>query len=189
MAKKTSSKSMKTTTRVRKPNGAAKKETEPAAAKPQKDEEKKVAAKPEAVVATEKSQAAKEPRTRDPRLPPAGTTLKKVDGHGAVRCQCEIKDDGVHYGDKVYRSLSAAAMAAAKDLGLGGSQNGYLFWGIVKQPRRMGDPLVALDRAWQRYHGRARSIIQGATDDNRDKVRAAIEKQAKEIGSIVASVA
>jgi hypothetical protein len=128
-------------------------------------------------------------KERDQRLPPAVTTLKKVDRNGAIRCECKVEGDGIHYGGKVYRSLSAAAMAAAKDLGLGGSQNGYLFWGLVRQPRRVGDPLVALDRAWRRYHGRATSIIEGVTDENRDKVRVAIEKQAKEIGNIVASVA
>lgn len=41
-----------------------------------------------------------------------------VDRHGSVRCECTVEDGGVRYAGKVYRSLSAAAMAAAKDLGL-----------------------------------------------------------------------
>ena len=58
------------------------------------------------------------PPTPDPRLPAAGTVLQKRDRHGAVRCECTIEEGGIRYAGKVYRSLSAAAMAAAKDLGL-----------------------------------------------------------------------
>ncbi len=50
--------------------------------------------------------------------------------------------------------------------------------------------MAALERAWERYHGRAAALVQaGLTDENREAVRAAIEKQAKEIGGIAASVA
>jgi hypothetical protein len=52
------------------------------------------------------------------RLPPVGTVIKKVDRYGTVRCQCTITEDGVRYKGLNYRSLSGAAMAAAKDLGL-----------------------------------------------------------------------
>lgn len=53
-----------------------------------------------------------------PRLPAAGTVLQKRDGHGAVRCECTIEEGVIRYAGNVYRSLSAAAMAAAKDPGL-----------------------------------------------------------------------
>ena len=58
------------------------------------------------------------PTTPDPRLPAPGTVLQKKDSHGAVRCECTSEDGGIRYADKVYRSLSSAAMVAAKDLGL-----------------------------------------------------------------------
>ena len=129
-------------------------------------------------------------RVRDPRLPPPGTVLQKKDRHGNLRCEATVEEGGIRYNGNLHRSLSAAAMAAAKDLGLGGSQNGFLFWGVVKQERRAADPVAALERAWERYHGRAAALVQaGLTDENREAVRAAIEKQAKEIGGIAASVA
>ena len=58
------------------------------------------------------------PTTPDPRLPAPGTVLEKRDRHGAVRCECTVEEGGIRYAGKVYRSLSSAAMAAAKDLGL-----------------------------------------------------------------------
>lgn len=128
---------------------------------------------------------------RDPRLPAPGTVLPKKDRHGAVRCECIVEEGGIRYAGKVYRSLSAAAMAAAKDLGLANkTQNGWNFWGLTKPARHAGDPLVALDHAWERYRGRAAALVEaGLTDENRAAVRAAIEKQAKEIGTIAANVA
>ena len=129
-------------------------------------------------------------RARDPRLPPTGTILQKKDRHGAVRCECTVTEDGVLYAGKTYRSISAAAMAAAKDLGLGGSQNGFLFWGVMKQERRAADPVAALERAWERYHGRAAALVkEGVTDENRSKVVAAIRKHAQVIEALREKVA
>ena len=66
---------------------------------------------------------------------------------------------------KVYRSLSSAALAAAKDLGLNNkTQNGFTFWGLSKPPRRPSDPLVALDRAWERYHGNVDALVPTVPD-------------------------
>jgi uncharacterized membrane protein len=58
------------------------------------------------------------PHAPDARLPAPGTLLQKRDRHGAVRCECTVEADGIRYAGKIYKSLSAAAMAAAKDLGL-----------------------------------------------------------------------
>jgi len=131
------------------------------------------------------------PPTPDPRLPAAGTVLQKRDRHGAVRCECTIEEGGVRYAGKVYHSLSAAAMAAAKDLGLNNkTQNGFTFWGLSKPPRRTSDPLVALDRAWERYHGNVEALVKdGVTDENRSKVVAAIRKHAQVIESLREKVA
>ena len=130
------------------------------------------------------------PRERDARLPPAGTVLQKRDRHGGVRCECTVAEDGIHYAGKVFRSLSGAAMAAAKDLGLTNkTQNGWVFWGITKPPRPAGDSLDALGRAWERYRERAAAAVEGATDETRDRVRDAIEKHADAIAALGKKVA
>jgi hypothetical protein len=58
------------------------------------------------------------PVALDSRLPAPGTVLQKLDRHGAVRCECTIEEGGIRYAGTLYRSISAAAMAAAKHLGL-----------------------------------------------------------------------
>jgi hypothetical protein len=130
--------------------------------------------------------AAVTPTTPDPRLPVPGTVLQKRDRHGAIRCECTVEDGGIRYAGKVYRSVSSAAMAAAKDLGLTNkTQNGFAFWGLSKPPRRPSDPLVALDRAWERYHGNVQALVkEGLTDDNRRSVLAALQKHQAEIETL-----
>ncbi|MCY7379195.1 MAG: hypothetical protein LH467_07660 [Gemmatimonadaceae bacterium] len=62
------------------------------------------------------------------------------------------------------------------------AQNGFTFWGLGKPPRRPGDPLVALDRACEGYHGNVEALVKdGVTDENRSKVVAAIRKHAQVI--------
>ncbi len=131
------------------------------------------------------------PLTRDPRLPAPGTLLQKRDRHGAVRCECTVEKDGVRYAGKIYKSLSAAAMAAAKDLGLTNkTQNGFVFWGLSKPPRQPADPLVALERAWERYHGNVVALVKdGVTDENRSKVLTTIKKHVQTIDSLREKVA
>jgi hypothetical protein len=73
-----------------------------------------------------------QPRERDPRLPPPGTVLQRCDRHGNVRCECTVEQDGIRYAGKLYKSLSAAAIAATKDMGLKSkTQNGRTFWGVA----------------------------------------------------------
>lgn len=75
------------------------------------------------------SQATKE---RDPRLPPVGTVIVKKDHQGTERVRCTMVEGGVEYAGTTYKSISAAAMAAAKTLGLTSkTQNGYAFWGLT----------------------------------------------------------
>jgi hypothetical protein len=116
----------------------------------------------------------------DPRLPAPGTTIEKRDRNGAVRCKCTVEEGGIRYSGKAYTSLSGAAMAAAKDLNLKNkTQNGFIFWGLIKPPRPASDPLVALERAWERYRDRVQAVVKEAvTEENRDKVSAALGKQA-----------
>ncbi len=37
------------------------------------------------------------PAERDPRLPPVGTVIKKLDRHGAVRCEVKVVEGGFEY--------------------------------------------------------------------------------------------
>src|ERR1700722_3634338 len=108
------------------------------------------------------------PSIADVRLPPPGTLLQKLDRHGAVRCECTIGEDGIHYAGQTYRSLSAAAMAAAKALGLAN-----------KPSRPPKDPLQALERVWERYQGQVETIAKSAPDESRSLIATAIGKHSK----------
>jgi hypothetical protein len=131
------------------------------------------------------------PRERDPRLPPAGTVLQKRDRQGNVRCECSVEEGGIRYNGTIYRSLSAAAMAAAKDLGLTNrTANGFTFWGLSKPPRPPADALAALERAGERYRGSAEVLVKdGVTNENRSKVLAALTKHAEVIEALREKVA
>jgi hypothetical protein len=167
----------------------------------------------EAAVATEKPVAAMEPAPsgsidagpaptsgskeshplgRDPRLPPAGTVLQRRDRHGNVRCECTVEQDGIRYAGKLYKSLSAAAIAATKDMGLKSkTQNGHTFWGVAKPARPVRDTLESLERAWERYRERAEAaaVQSGADDGERARVRQAIEKHTEMLSGLRARVA
>ena len=122
---------------------------------------------------------------RDPRMPGPGTLLQKRDRHGAVRCECTVEEGGIRYRDKLYRSLSAAAMAAASDLGLNHkTQNGFSFWQLTKSPRLRRDPLATLAPAWERYHRNLQAVVDDVTDEDRSKVAATIARHALTIGSL-----
>jgi hypothetical protein len=60
---------------------------------------------------------------RDARLPAVGTTLVKRDRAGCARCECMIEEGGIRYKGMLHRSLSAAASAAAADIGVKGRVN------------------------------------------------------------------
>ena len=122
------------------------------------------------------------PRERDPRLPPPGTVLKKLSRAGAVRCECKVTETGFIYKGETFRSLSAAAMAAAKDLGVAGAQNGYVFWSLVKPAPRVTDPVEALQAAWIRYHERVKAIAGGELEAPiKMKISNALDRQGREI--------
>jgi hypothetical protein len=140
-------------------------------------------------------QSATEPRARsaeaagaESRLPPVGTVIKKLDRHGAVRCQCTVDEAGIRYKGRVFRSLSGAAMAAATDLGLTNkTQNGFTFWGLTKPGRKLADPEAALNKAWGRFHGMA--VAQGATDETRPQVRTALRAHGQALETLLGQVA
>jgi hypothetical protein len=131
------------------------------------------------------------PRESDARLPPPGTVLRKLARDGSVRCECTVEEaGGIRYKDTLYRSLSAAAMAAAKDLGLTNkTQNGWVFWGVTKAARPAGDPLEALGRAWERYRERATSVVGSVKDDDRARVLELIDQHVEVIKELRGRVA
>jgi hypothetical protein len=147
------------------------------------------AASPQPKTAAKATKAA--PRARDSRLPAPGTVLQKKDRQGEVRCECTVEAEGIRYQGTLYRSLSAAAMAASKDMGLGGrAQNGYLFWNIIRQPAREKDPVAALERAWERYESRAKVIVAaGLSDETKAKVLSTVRKHVAALESLQGQVA
>ena len=88
-----------------------------------------------------------------------GAVLKKLDRTGAVRCECTVEPDGFRYDGKLYSSLSSAAAAAAKTIGLSGTSfNGWVFWQVAQPGGR--DPLHRLDGLWQRYTLAATALLK-----------------------------
>jgi hypothetical protein len=68
---------------------------------------------------------------RDPRLPKAGTVLRKV--HGGQEHAVTVLDDGFEYGGATYKTLSAVARAIT-----GSGWNGFLFFGLTSRARKGG---------------------------------------------------
>ena len=60
----------------------------------------------------EKAVRKEQPVATGPQVP-VGTKLQKLDRQGEVRCECTVEEGGFRYGKTVFRSLSAAAAAAA----------------------------------------------------------------------------
>jgi hypothetical protein len=114
--------------------------------------------------------------SRDPRLPAPGTVLSKRDRNGHVRCECTIERDGVTYDSTKHRSLTAAAMAAAHDLGIKGAQNGYVFWGLAKPARASADVLGRLETYFTRYEASARSALATPPKGEATAVRDVLER-------------
>ena len=90
------------------------------------------------------------PRERDPRLPAAGTTLKREYKGREIRVH--VLEDGFRCDGKEYRSLSALATELC-----GNSANGFLWFGLTPRPapkpkqekpaKGKGKPAAAKDAA------------------------------------------
>lgn len=72
-------------------------------------------------------------KPRDPRLPPAGTTLTRI--FRGVEYRVDVLENGFEHGGKVYPSISRLATAIT-----GVSCNGYAFFHLTKQPRNRKTP-------------------------------------------------
>lgn len=114
--------------------------------------------------------------------------LIKKDRKGNERARCTIVDDGVEYHGTTYRSISAAAMAAAKDLGLASkTQDGYAFFGLKKGALRAAkkDAVGSLEKVWERYRERVAVAAQIADDGERARVREAVHQHATALLALV----
>ena len=145
---------------------------------------------------TDVTPAPKKPRAQLDRLPPVGTIIQKADRHGAVRCECEVIDGGVRYAGKNYTSISAAANAAAVDLGLTCTTlNGFLWWGLDQAPRapRVTDPTLVrtrLQAAIDALHARGTAAIELVADEEqRQKYNRSLDIACAEAGRLLAIVA
>ncbi|MCW8139043.1 MAG: DUF2924 domain-containing protein [Planctomycetota bacterium] len=109
---------------------------------------------------------------------PLGTVLRRVDRNGNVRCECVAVEGGFRFEGTVYKSLSAAALAAAKSLGLNSpSVNGPLFWGVSKPARAAANPLASLERVWGRYSAALERSLERR--EHREAVLAGMERHVR----------
>jgi hypothetical protein len=103
----------------------------------------------------------------------------KSDRAGKERVRCTVVEGGIQYGDKVFKSLSAAAIAAARDLGLTTKQlNGWAWWGLSKPAARptkaKGLDLDGIARVWTRYRERVEAALKVASADEKAQLHLAL---------------
>jgi hypothetical protein len=125
---------------------------------------------------------------RDPRLPTVGTVLRKLDRHNAVRCECKVVEGGFEYKGELFKSLSGAACAAAKDLRISGAQNGFVFWGIVRADPKAKNPVQAIEKVWERYNARVKAIAGAELDaGTRRQIAELLEEHRTKIAEVSGS--
>lgn len=111
-------------------------------------------------------------------LPPVGTVIQKRDRKGILRCECKVVDGGIEYQGTTYKSLSSAALAASKDLGLGASTlDGWSWWGLKTRPAvatAKKDVVASLERAFAKYVEKADAMVKATTGDDARKVLGAL---------------
>ena len=160
------------------------------AATPAKAKAKKPA---KAAKPTKAAKPAKAPRASPPVdggtsgrvLPKIGTVIEKRDRSGAVRCKCEVIDGGIRYKGKTYGSLSAAAMAAAGDLGLKAEAlNGWVWWGL-QAAQSAKDPVEAVQSVSARFIERAKALLTSANDDDRAALVKEVERHAAAVEKLL----
>lgn len=116
----------------------------------------------------------------DKRLPAAGTVLRKVARNGRS-AECTIEAAGVRYNGRIYRSLSGAAVAAAKKLRLTSTNlNGFAFWGLGRAKKTEAQLLAELNRSFGRYCTKARGLLE--LYGHREQSTTAVEQHAVQLG-------
>lgn len=96
---------------------------------------------------------------RDPRLPQVPTTLVRRNRQGVVQCECTVGPEGIFYNGRKFGSLSGAASAASKDLGLNPVVNGYVFFHLAKPARAKLGEVERLRRIGNRYEEQLSALI------------------------------
>jgi len=130
-----------------------------------------------------------ETKPRDARLPEVGTVIQKRDRKGELRCECKVIEGGIEYKGTTYKSLSAAALAASKDLGLGASTlDGWAWWGLKTRPAVPATKIdlgERLERAFAKYRERLAAVIKDASGDDLIKVMKMLKAQGTELITMI----
>ncbi|HJU21233.1 MAG TPA: hypothetical protein VJ891_01875 [Casimicrobiaceae bacterium] len=133
--------------------------------------------------------APKKTRTpSDATLPEIGTLIQKRDRKGLVRAECKVVEGGIEYKGTTYGSLSAAALAASKDLGLGAKTlDGWAWWGLKTRESSPAkkDLGETLERAFSKYRERVASLIKASAGDDLVKIGNTLKAQATELATMV----
>jgi hypothetical protein len=128
--------------------------------------------------------------TRDPRLPAVGTTLMKRDRLGRARCECHVEAAGIRYRGTLHSSLSAAASAAAADLGIGKRVNGFVFWGLAKASRTTKNPTEGLRKLAARYEEGAAALLNDSSlADVHKEIRDELQAHAAHLTDLLSKAA
>lgn len=126
----------------------------------------------------------------DPRLPQIPTTLVRRNRHGVVQCECTAGPDGIFYNGRKYRSLSGAASAASKDLGLNPVVNGYVFFHLAKPGRARLGEVERLRRLGNRYEEKLAALLMAQPGETLNVgVKDEVEGHARRVQQILSVVA
>lgn len=107
------------------------------------------------------------PVLADPRMPPVGTILTKHTRSGQVAL-AGVGVNGIYYGEEKFNSISSAARAVAKSLGLYSEAiDGYIFFGLTKRPAKEANPQAKLNKAFAKLE-----VAVAATVASGDKPKA-----------------
>ena len=153
--------------------------------------ESSIPAKAKKVRTPKPEAAAPVARELDARLPPVGTLIEKKDRAGKVRCSCTVLEDGrIEYAGKIFSSISAAALAAARDLGLTNRTfNGYVFWGLSKPSRPVADPVEAVKVLGTKFIERLKAVFASCAVEQVAAVAANATEITDAIENVIAQAA
>jgi hypothetical protein len=128
----------------------------------------------------------------DARMPSVGTVIQKRDRAGAVRCECTVIDGGVEYAGARYTSVSAAAVAASKDLGLTAKTlDGWAWWGLKARTATAANrsSVDVLTRAFEKYRERVAALLRSADAQGRPKLEEVLRSHASTLNELATSTA
>ena len=106
--------------------------------------------------------------------------------------RCAIVEGGVNYNGTTYTSLSGAALAASRDLGLQTKTvDGWSWWGLKDRAASPSKKNVieSLERAFDKYRERADAAVKTASAEDAAKLRDAFRSQSEALSQIATLVA